>query len=739
MPDTSSKGMSRPGTLPALHGDVLNYRKSDRIERIVIRRRTWLDNAILGFKALASITFTRSTTWTFGGGSGASGTSRNGGIDYREEVGNGRNNAIVFAALDLLSTTFAQSPLQVKKIVGDQEDVVPNHELVRRLRKPNPFYDGKLLWKATIIDYAFGNAYWLKVRSNGGKPVQFYWVPSHLIEPAWPQNDPTVFISHYNYKPNGQNIPIPVEDVVHFRNGMDPKNIRLGLSPLGALLREIATDEEAGEYTNTILRNLGVAGMVISPSSDKGRITTPDAEKIKAQVMARTTGDRRGEPLVIGGPVKVDGMGVDPGKLDLAGIRHVPEERITAIFGTPAVLLGLGTGLENATFSNVDGLRRIFYENKVIPVQGFVASDLHTHLLGDFEPNSETFLVSFDNKDVRVLKEDEGTTVDRLIKEMENGGMTVNEYRSERNREPLPEDMYMLSSRIIPIAVTDILKKATVDEAETSGTSGGNGNGNTNNTDNSNSNNDDISNDTSNGNKGNKSIVHTKTIGDSIDRIRTRMHSQAARDVSAYLDAQRDHVLSQIDSTKSQKIRINWPRVQEDYDALKGVLEPWYKRALVAVHDVVQDVLDARYELSSTDERVYLKAAALNIRGINDYTRAAVASAVSTSVELDETADELAQRIRGLHVFSAERAAMIAETELAQATNLSQVESYRASEIVVGILITDGDFDDVCKKINGTKVKMSEARSIPPLGHPNCKRRFTHITDVRELEDTEAA
>jgi hypothetical protein len=78
-------------------------------------------------------------------------------------------------------------------------------------------------------------------------------------------------------------------------------------------------------------------------------------------------------------------------------------------------------------------------------------------------------------------------------------------------------------------------------------------------------------------------------------------------------------------------VRVNWPRLQEDIDTLRGTLEPWYKRVLVAVHDVVQDVLDTRYELSSTDERTYLKSAALNIRGINEYTRSAVADAIALS------------------------------------------------------------------------------------------------------------
>jgi hypothetical protein len=95
----------------------------------------------------------------------------------------------------------------------------------------------------------------------------------------------------------------------------------------------------------------------------------------------------------------------------------------------------------------------------------------------------------------------------------------------------------------------------------------------------------------------------------------------------------------------------------------------------------------------------------------------------------------LATRIKGLHVFSDERATLIAGVELATATNLAQIESYKASDVVVGMLITDGDQDTVCRSLDGTKVKIAEARSIPPLGHPNCVRRFWHITDASEMNE----
>ncbi len=714
----------------------------DAIEYIRLgTQQTLMDRIALAFKAAAaSIQFSRQTWWTFG----QTGHMSSGGtISYTDRVGDGRNNAIIMACVELASITFAQSPPQVMQKKDDSDEIVPDHEMVKLLKRPNPFYSGKLMWMATVADYMFGNAYWIKERSGAGKPVRLYWIPSTQITPCWPDDDPTVFISHYDYTPNGVPIRYAVEDVVHFRNGIDPKNTRKGLSKLGALLREIATDDEASEYQNTVLHNLGMNACVISPANEKVKLSEPDAAKIKASVISRSTGDRRGEPLVLGGAVKIDSMALDPSKLDLKAVRYMSENRITAIFGTPAIIIGLGSGLERSTFNNVDEARKIYYENKMIPTQQLIAEDIDHQLLVDFGGEESGLFTEFSNKNVRVLQEDEDTLTLRIDRELRNGTLTMNEARQLRDRKAMPEDAYMLDSRIVPTAIDELLappqpvvQKVPVDASGNPVADAGSGTvpADTGTGSSTGTNPTDAT--ASPAKSAHSRVASTKDVADSVIRVRTRMQAQATKDVYSFLKAQQASVLAQIpsDSKSQAKIRINWPRLQEDVSALTSVLEPWYKRVLVAVHDVVQDSLDARYELSGTSERSYLKSAGVNIRGINETTRAAVKDALATSVSLDESNEELTARIETLGAFSEERAQLIAKTELAAASNLAQVESYIESDLVVGVLVTDGDSDPVCSSIHGSKVPIAEARSIPPLAHPHCVRKFYHIMDVSELD-----
>jgi hypothetical protein len=143
---------------------------------------------------------------------------------------------------------------------------------------------------------------------------------------------------------------IAPEDVIHFRFGVDPDNIRLGLSPLASVLREVFTDDEGANFTSTLLRNMGVPGLLVAPSSDDAQPSDEDVKATKSYLSAMFTGDRRGEPLVMSAPTKIEQFGFSPEQLNLRELRRIPEERVSACLGVPAIVAGLGAGLDRSTY-----------------------------------------------------------------------------------------------------------------------------------------------------------------------------------------------------------------------------------------------------------------------------------------------------------------------------------------------------------------------------------------------------
>lgn len=335
-------------------------------------------------------------------------------------------SAVVMACVLWICRTFPEAPLQIlQDQPDDTQEPVRRHPLSELLKRPNQYYSGILLWYATLTDWlTTGNAYWVKVRSGAGRVVELWWVPQHMMQPRWPA-DGSVFLSHYEYRPDGLNVvKVDVEDVVHFRYGIDPDNVRKGLSPLASLMREVFTDDEAANFTSSILKNMGVPSVVLSPDDDVS-VGIDDLERIKAEFMARFGGDRRGEPLIMSGKTKVSVLSFNPQQMDLKALRRIPEERVSAIFGTPAIVVGLGAGLDRSTFANYAEAREAAYESNIIPTQALLAAELDIQLLPDFADPTTT-QVGFDLSKVRVLQADQNQLHERAREDLKAGLLTRN-------------------------------------------------------------------------------------------------------------------------------------------------------------------------------------------------------------------------------------------------------------------------------------------------------------------------
>lgn len=384
-----------------------------------------------GVKALTQMVFRRST-WRLWGLP----RSR---FDYLKEVGDGTGSSAVMAPLLWIGRTFPEAPTMLWRKDGTEEEEEPDHELLRLLVRPNPYYSGALLWMATVLDwFVDGNAYWLKVRAKSGAVRELWWTPTALLEP---KGDEHTFVSHYVYRPgDGQEIELEPDDLVHFRYGLDADDPRRGRSPLKSVLREVFTDDEAANFTAHLLRNAGVPGLIVSPESGDHAPSEDDVKATKTYLKEGFTGDRRGEPLVMSGPTKVQQFGFSPEQLKLRDVRRIPEERVSAVLGVPAVVAGLGAGLDRSTFANYAEAREAAYESNIIPTQRILAEEVRFQLLTDYEDDPWKFRVGFDLSEVRVLQEDRNKQAERLEVLYRGGLVKRAEARRELGYEVSEED-----------------------------------------------------------------------------------------------------------------------------------------------------------------------------------------------------------------------------------------------------------------------------------------------------------
>jgi HK97 family phage portal protein len=635
-------------------------------------------------------------------------------------------NSICQAVVAVIARTFPESPVQVLgPVAGGKTAPVANHPLAGLVAQPNKWYAGEQLWRATIADWYFaGNAYWYKKRNADGRPIELWWLPAWCVEPY--SDDPEIFLQGYRYRAGGSEQVIPPADVVHFRNGLDAANPRCGVSPFASVLAEVFQDQEAARFGQALLANMGVPGVVLMPPGlPAGPAGEAAAEAIKSKFRERFGGDRRGDVFVTSSPEwKVQVLAFSPDQMDLTALRRVPEERISAVVGVSAMVVGLGVGLEHSIYSNYDVAYQALYETLLIPLQRLFAGELQVQLLPEVG-NETREKVSFDNTNVRVLQPDLDALWKRVGQGVADAIITPNEAREAVGLKPLPgADVLYVKMTVTPTDPAELIPPepaaqtpplappaplralpppkgaggATVSRAPRA------------------------------------KAPSSAAYATSLTRLRTRRQPRLERQLAAYLDRQAERAAASVQPAKAAG-DLDWAA---ETAALNAILQREYAAVLGAVHPLTEEYLGTSFELDEPTTRAYLAEAGERVVGITETTRTALAEALQAGQADGESVDQLAGRVRTLTAFNRPRAALIARTELGHASNRAALHSFTASGVVVGVRILDGDgcglrSHDDPERADGVVVPLAEMGDIPTLAHPNCVRAFSPIVDAAEL------
>lgn len=311
------------------------------------------------------------------------------GIDYASEAGDLRLSSIVMACINWVTTNWDYiTPYVERTTDGTTWARVLGHEATKLLDYGNAGYSGALLWNPLLLEYNIGgNAYIRKERNPQGRVIELWYEPAATIQARWDRDH---WISHYEVWRDGRWYPRPVEDIIHIRNGIDPQNPRYGLSPLASALRQVYTDKGVENFNALLLRNLGMAGVIVSPGEPGGYWTQEQAMTVQALLQAKTAGDNRGLVTVLQQPMRLDYTSRTPADLQIQAMSDQPEERIPALLNIHPAVVGLGVGLEHSTYSNMEAAIRAAYRGNLMPTgQGF-ARELTQRLLPELgDPTRE--------------------------------------------------------------------------------------------------------------------------------------------------------------------------------------------------------------------------------------------------------------------------------------------------------------------------------------------------------------
>jgi HK97 family phage portal protein len=381
-------------------------------------------------------------------------------INYAAEVGDIqklRQSSLVMTAVNWVGRRFPEAPVGVFDIDKDGKATeVLGHPITKALKRPNPFYSGKTMAKAIGLNWIIsGNVYWRVFANSAGEPLAIWPIPFWMMEPRW--DSPTQFIGWYDYIVDGTPIPLDVEEVIHFRDGIDPWNSRKGMSPLGALLREIYTDNEIGNFSAALMTNSGIPEFMLIPKEGATGMTSEERKFLKEEFDAMRSGANRGKAILATKGLEVQPLTFEPKKLDLTVLRDIPESRLASVIGIPASALGLNIGIKNNTYTNAKELGEDATEGYLVPLWDYFSEELTFYFQerGVLKENQE---IRYKKNEVRALQEDKTDQFKRNSIAFQAGWMKRSEARVDAN---LPVD-----ETIDDVYITDIKAEQQKVQAE---------------------------------------------------------------------------------------------------------------------------------------------------------------------------------------------------------------------------------------------------------------------------------
>lgn len=347
-------------------------------------------------------------------------------------------NSAVFACLQVISIAYTEPPLRTYRRQSDGSlHPLANQPVQDVLNRPTQYGEltmSDILGWSQWVKHITGNAYFRKVRGGQGNVVEIWPISPRLLRPVTIKGSGD-WISYweYNYEP-GKFERVDPADIIHLRMGIDDRDHRLGMSPLRRLLRSISTDTEADKFTDALLMNYAVPGLVVT-TKDK-HLTFDESQQIKDGLRRNFGSDNRGNIALLNNEAEVKQFGFSPRDLDLISLHKHPETRIAAVLDVPPILANLGSGLDAMTYSNFEQARKKFTQTKMVAHWRNDQEALTNQLMPDFTAD-RSVLLAFDLSNVAALQEDENEKYERLSLVVDKI-LTVNEAREDLGYPPLP-------------------------------------------------------------------------------------------------------------------------------------------------------------------------------------------------------------------------------------------------------------------------------------------------------------
>jgi HK97 family phage portal protein len=345
-----------------------------------------------------------------------------------------RINSAIFTVTKALANGFAEAPLKCYTDETKKKDL-PKHPVKLLFREPNPYMGEDEFWKH-VITYASttGNGYGKITPSKLGTASREIYPYSDVVMWAIPGEQEWVVKFVYSRDDGAHTEDVDPKLVAHWKWAVDPIKPWQGMGALAPVAREVDTDNELTRFLKAFLQNDAVmSGILYTP---EGVMLTPsEMQKVKQDFERNQTGNNAGRVTVMPRGMRYERAALNMQELALDALRGVPEARIAAAYGVPAIVAGLNIGLARSTYSNFEEARKAFTEQTLVPLWKAMAAEVQSSIVPLF---GNDVYVDFDTSQVRALQEGNDKKAVWVTLAYEKGVLERDEARAELGLQTKP-------------------------------------------------------------------------------------------------------------------------------------------------------------------------------------------------------------------------------------------------------------------------------------------------------------
>jgi phage portal protein BeeE len=197
--------------------------------------------------------------------------------------------------------------------------------------------------KQLFWDFQLGEVFIIKIASFAdGFPSRFRVIPAWAIDVEMKQGV-------RRYRLGGPTGPDVTEDILHIRYKSTTDGAR-GVGALEVAGGRMLTAGLLAKYTREVVATGGVPLRTIETEQS---LTEDEAQDLITQYLAGRVQTPSAPSVFDGGAKLVDHSGVSPKDLTMLEIAQFNESRIAVLLGVPPFLVGLPSGSDSMTYSNV--------------------------------------------------------------------------------------------------------------------------------------------------------------------------------------------------------------------------------------------------------------------------------------------------------------------------------------------------------------------------------------------------